>query len=428
MAYYKCGRVYVTQNSNTAISNVGPSKIASFSTSLALPLVSLKASIVATESGSGTKSPTNPYTLGGFSNAVIYRYGQNMFDVSTATIIGSRLLNYETGNLSAWGSGWSALETYVDIPSNAQLQLYSATGFVAGGNAGVCFYDRNKTFISGLQYKSGFIGNTLSFTTPANAKYMRWCGSGNAVTDSVLSATATAFEAYNPNSTQTTLALGQTVYGGEIVLTKKASGYGVKLRVTHGIITLDGTQDIANVNWRPKTNSVGFYYNNLLTDGKTEPTINSKTLKNVSDKLDYVTYNTIFDNDTNSFALITTSGYKRLVVRVDNTSLTTIDATNAWLAQNPITIIYELATPIEIDLTDASDIVALVGVNNVWSDTGDMEVEYYANISDNLEQTSKSRAIMKAEKELKEKQEKELKEIVKEPIIEPIKDEGELKK
>ena len=30
----------------------------------------------------------------------------------------------------------------------------------------------------------------------------------------------------------------------------------------------------------------------------------------------------------------------------------------------------------EIDLTDASDIVALVGTNNVWSDTGDMEVSY----------------------------------------------------
>ena len=77
--------------------------IASFSTSLALPLVSLKASIVATESGSGTKSPTNPYTLGGFSNAVITKAKKNLFNDAIYTEAGWTLQEngYYNGNAQA---------------------------------------------------------------------------------------------------------------------------------------------------------------------------------------------------------------------------------------------------------------------------------------------------------------------------------------
>ena len=76
--FYKVGSIFVTANSNVNVSTES-GELASFNTPLALPLVSLKASIVATESGSGTKSPTNPYTLGGFSNAVITKAGKNMY-------------------------------------------------------------------------------------------------------------------------------------------------------------------------------------------------------------------------------------------------------------------------------------------------------------------------------------------------------------
>ena len=263
--------------------------IANFTTSLALPLVSLKASIVATESGSGTKSPTNPYTLGGFSNAVISHSGEDM-----------------------------------------------------------------------------------------------------------------------SNPDQTTLALGQTVYGGEIVLTKKASGYGVKLRKTWDYADLSNfTFTLASQDrWecldiradvlRPSANNVKA--NILCTDFET------------------LTANGLYSDTSLLGIAVANNGI--MYIRNGSTENTPTGK-----------IIYELATPIEIDLTDASDIVALVGTNNVWSDTGDMEVEYYANISDNLEQTSKSRAIMKAEKELKEKQEKELKELdEKETTNEPTKEIGETKK
>ena len=43
-----------------------------------------------------------------------------------------------------------------------------------------------------------------------------------------------------------------------------------------------------------------------------------------------------------------------------------------------ISILYDLATPITYQLT-TQEITSLLGVNNLWADTGDSEVEYRAN-------------------------------------------------
>ena len=64
-----------------------------------------------------------------------------------------------------------------------------------------------------------------------------------------------------------------------------------------------------------------------------------------------------------------------LAIRVADPSLTTQALINAYLAQNPITVVYELATPIEIQITP-EEINTLIGVNNIWADTGDVSVKY----------------------------------------------------
>ena len=383
--------------------------IANFTTSLALPLVSIKASIVATESGSGTKSPSNPYTLGGFSNAVITKSGANLFD----EVMELGVLD-NNGNIQSSTSNLVSTNKFA-VKGGATLYFSCVKKTSTNQRYGVAFYDKDQNFISG----SNSIIQTNTFTTPSNACYMRffvplsWYVSSTYENDISINgnSTDTAYHPYT-TATQTTLALGQTVYGGEIVLTKKASGYGVKLRVTHKY------QDLGDVAYFSKNANNIFYWDDEdIYRGGYDKVI-------LCEIYDY--YNKAYGNmPDNSIAHWSTNS-KRIAIRDDSKASMTTEEFKA--AMSGVHVCYELATPIEIDLSDASDIVALVGVNNVWSDTGDVEVEYYANISDNLEQTSKSRAIMKAEKELKEKQEKELKEIVKEPIIEPIKDEGELKK
>ena len=52
----------------------------------------------------------------------------------------------------------------------------------------------------------------------------------------------------------------------------------------------------------------------------------------------------------------------------------TVSDLKAWFAANPTQLVYELATPIEVDIT-AVEIAPLVGDNNIWADCGDVEVE-----------------------------------------------------
>ena len=299
--------------------------IVNFSTSLALPLVSLKASIVATESGSGTKSPTNPYTLGGFSNAVIYQtsgledylYGvtkgtYRAVALSDLTWTTTGTANVYLGSLDSQGQfvAQSNGNTITDFASSDYTleKVYLASAIpnkqiskVSASDYRVIVRDDDCTSLT--SFENSLSGKYIIFKliTPITPT----------ITPAQYQALCTAF---GITATQTTLALGQTVYGGEIVLTKKASGYGVKLRVYP-------------------------HY----------PSYNGETLtgKWLSSMDNYVAGTT----PTIGADVVDLSG----------------------------------AVYTEIDLTDASDIVALVGVNNVWSDTGDVEVRFKVGIQEYID-------------------------------------------
>jgi hypothetical protein len=51
----------------------------------------------------------------------------------------------------------------------------------------------------------------------------------------------------------------------------------------------------------------------------------------------------------------------------------------SYLATNNLQVVYPLATPITIDLTP-QQMTTLLGTNNVWSDAGDVEVTYKADV------------------------------------------------
>ena len=56
----------------------------------------------------------------------------------------------------------------------------------------------------------------------------------------------------------------------------------------------------------------------------------------------------------------------------------TVAEWKTYLASNNLQIVYPLATPIIAQLTP-TEITTLLGTNNVWSDTGDITVEYCAD-------------------------------------------------
>ena len=60
-------------------------------------------------------------------------------------------------------------------------------------------------------------------------------------------------------------------------------------------------------------------------------------------------------------------------------SASTIDLAKQWFTDNPTQIVYELATPQTYQLTP-TEIALLKGQNNVWCDTGEVEVTYKADV------------------------------------------------
>ena len=62
--------------------------------------------------------------------------------------------------------------------------------------------------------------------------------------------------------------------------------------------------------------------------------------------------------------------------RMPNESVTTLQEFREWIAEHPIHLVYELATPQEIQLTP-QQITALLGQNTIWSDAdGQMTAVY----------------------------------------------------
>lgn len=58
--------------------------------------------------------------------------------------------------------------------------------------------------------------------------------------------------------------------------------------------------------------------------------------------------------------------------------ITSVEDWKAYLAENPLEVVYELATPTEISLTP-QEISTLAGENNVWSNGNSVEITYKAN-------------------------------------------------
>lgn len=167
----------------------------------------------------------------------------------------------------------------------------------------------------------------------------------------------------NTESETATVTLGQTVYGG-IVDFKTG-----KVIINKVSITLDGTQEIRWANWQPKTNSVGWIYYYDLTNNSFA--LAAEIPHIISDSLPTISYSEAYGQDIAGISAYIDSALG-IVVRSSDTSLTTATAINAYLANHPIQVVYELATPTEITVSPAT-LTLLSGYNYITAD-GNMEI------------------------------------------------------
>ena len=68
-----------------------------------------------------------------------------------------------------------------------------------------------------------------------------------------------------------------------------------------------------------------------------------------------------------------------MYVRPAGGTLTSLEELNTWLSANPLQVVWQRLSASQTYQLTAQQITSLLGQNNVWSDTGDVEVEYRAD-------------------------------------------------
>jgi hypothetical protein len=172
-----------------------------------------------------------------------------------------------------------------------------------------------------------------------------------------LGSTATAYEPYQGESI--TIPFGDTVYGGTLDVTEG------KLTVDRAMYTFDGSNDEG---WT-KSDQYAYFTTSKITGAIN---VNASAYNFLSNKYGYG--NISNGSSTLGACLI----WAALRVRLADMSIS-LGSFKESLSEVPMTALLKLATPITIDLTDIPELTTLLGQNNIWSDSGDVDVTYRAD-------------------------------------------------
>lgn len=331
--------------------NTASGAIATFDTSLALPLQDCTIAINAVQEGTGTPSSDNVRPITGFSSVNVSVSGVNLWDE-----------DYELGFWNANGvflpntSGYMSSKTHIPVKPNDSICVVIPNKI----SFYLCRYDKNKNFIDRLtlanpaQRVVQMTSETFYITFSTYQEYGTTYNNDISIN---YPSTDTDYHAYN--GTTVTISLGQTVYGGSLDVTS-----GV-LTVTHGIITFDGSGDEI---WNDGTNRYSIEIADCeRTAGRSEVLCNRGVYASSGDS-----EGTVFVTNTYFYYY-------------QPTSITSLADFKTWLGSNNLVAVYPLATPVTYQLTP-TQISAIVGTNNVFTDTnGNTSVVYACSLKDYIE-------------------------------------------
>ena len=322
-----------------------------------VPMKSVVANITPIQSGTGTPSPSNPRPIIGTSVLNVEQRGKNLFDKTTVTT--GAWLNNNGGTNSGTNRAYS---DFIPIKLNQPYYVTKAVGLSAFYTA--IIFDSSKAII-GTQSILGSRGasGTLTFTSGA---YIRINVDETDLNDVQLElgSTATTFEPYNAETY--TFDLGRTIYGGTADV---VGGTGSK---THGFLTLNGSENWVNVGG---SYPQAFQLDTGITNAFQGYVYEQKP-NNISNLYPWAT------NDVENYAIRWQVGVQsgRLFV-YDNNYSSNLAGFKQHLSDNNLQIAYLLATPTDFTFT-GQPINSYLGVNNVWTDSGEvLDVEYRADVN-----------------------------------------------
>ena len=293
---------------------------------------------------------SNICPITGWSAANVYRTGVNVWDEV-----------WEVGGFN--GDGSKNGDT-ARIRSKNYISVKPNTAYNIHGRLSVFTYDANKTNVGATGFIGDASGTPYTLTTDADTYYLMFmCNTAYGTTynnDISINypSTDTAYHAYN--GTTATLTFGQTVYGGKVDAKRG------KVTITHAEV------DLGSLSWTYYTSGTYPFFYADTSNGKQFETTGLTVNAFCSSYPVMATSQAGGSFGADASARIAVNGRTgitgtRWLVRDGNYT----DAPTFTTAVTGQKLVYELATPVEVDIT-AAEIMTLFGQNNVWADTGNV--------------------------------------------------------
>lgn len=164
--------------------------------------------------------------------------------------------------------------------------------------------------------------------------------------------------------TTATLALPETIYGGTV---DAVTGVGSD---EWAFVEFDGSED---EQWRKSVQSSGRVYFSIdITPYGLVLDAEQVTWK--CNRLVPVRYN-YSETGLPEYSIGFMSAKTTCAIVLENKSTLSVDEFKAWLAENPVTVCYKLATPTAFQATGSQSLPALPGTNTVYTDADAVRVE-----------------------------------------------------
>ena len=363
------GGVITTQTASGAI--------ATFNTNMVEAFKSLKSEINPVQDLHGY---TKPWSGGGGKNKLNYDAWKTV-----STYNGTAVWENNGVTLTATTNDCYTLSnTDMRVPISEGETITLSWEETANVNGAVYIFPNGTT--AGMVYTQNASNKKLSYTATSGVTFVTWRFGVQTAGDTAYykniqiekGSQATAWEPYENicpisgfSALNVTLAdgdmqtvdtktvnFGQTVYGGVADVTNG------KVNVTHGIV------DLGSLSWL--YNSTQQVFNATIDD------IYNRTSGEENDAIcsNYAGENVWNASNLSNGCFMIRGDISRVYIKDTNYT----DGATFKTAMSGVMFVYKLATPIEITTTP-ENLTAIVGQNNVYSDTnGDTEVEYYIEV------------------------------------------------
>ena len=316
-----------------------------------IPLKSCVSQISGYQEGTGTPSPSNVRNLVSFSSGTLTATGKNLFCKTATNTANGFVDNSMLDTDGAITSNTSyCISEYIPVRGGENITIQG----LIGDRVYVCYYNANKEYIGQGRY-SRYTERTYSL--PSTTAYIR---------ASVPKANIDIFQieygdiatSYQEYGNTYTFTFGQSIYKGSIDWKR-----GV-VTGTHLLFIVDDTNS-----WE-EVSSGKYMTSNVFPTYVLKINPVGVNISNLYIFLGSGTTNSASMDTDHRFYLRTQQGR----ILIYDSDYPTLNDFKTMLSNTPLTVAYELATPIEIQLSGIQ-IENILGNNNIFADCGSTALE-----------------------------------------------------